>query len=171
MRFLRQSVPDCLVVLYDPKSVQQCIRAGVRQKVSLQVGGKTDALHGRPVPIAGEVRLIADGRYVEPEPRHGGRRFGDTGLTAVVQTPEGHLIVLTSLREAPFSLQQILSLGIGPETRRIIVVKGATAPRAAYEPVSARVIHVDTPGITAVGPENFDYKRRPRPLYPLDPVE
>ena len=168
---LRQGLRDCLVVLYDPEAVHACIQAGVRQTVRLEVGGKTDDRHGRPVPITGQVRMIADGKYIEPEPRHGGKRFFDQGLTAVVETPEGHIIVLNSLREAPMSLQQILSLGIRPETRKIIVAKGATAPRAAYEPVSAKVIPVDTPGITAAGPENFIYRRRSKPLYPLDPIE
>ena len=168
---LKQGVPDCLIVLYDPEAVRACAGAGVLNTVKLDVGGKTDSRHGEPVSIQGRVRMIADGKYIEPEPRHGGRRFHNTGLTAVVETPEGHLIVLNSLREAPMSLQQILSLGIRPETRQIIVVKGATAPRAAYDPVSAKVIPVDTPGASAAGPESFTYHNRPKPLYPLDPVD
>jgi microcystin degradation protein MlrC len=167
---LRQKVPDCLVLLFDPDAVQSCITAGVRKPARLSVGGKTDDRHGDPISIAGTVRLIADGRYIEPEPRHGGLRFGDTGLTAVVETAEGHLVVLTSLRESPTSLHQVLSLGIRPETRRIIVVKGAVAPRAAYEPISSKVIAVNTPGVTAANPEDFTYRHRPKPLYPLDPI-
>ncbi len=167
---LRQKVPDCLVLLFDPDAVQSCITAGVRKPARLSVGGKTDDRHGDPISIAGTVRLIADGRYIEPEPRHGGLRFGDTGLTAVVETSEGHLVVLTSLRESPTSLHQVLSLGIRPETRRIIVVKGAVAPRAAYEPISSKVIAVNTPGVTAANPEDFTYRHRPKPLYPLDPI-
>ena len=168
---MKQGLQDCLVVLYDPEAVEECIATGVRETVDLMVGGKTDLNHGSPVAIAGTVRLIADGRYVEPEPRHGGKRFHDMGPTAVVETAEGHQIVLTSLREAPMSLQQILCLGIKPESRKAIVVKGATAPRAAYEPVSARIIPVDTPGVSAAGPESFTYHHRPKPLYPLDPIE
>jgi microcystin degradation protein MlrC len=115
--------------------------------------------------------MIADGEYIEPEPRHGGKRFGNMGVTAVVETGEGHLIILTSLREAPMSLQQVLCLGIRPESRRIMVVKGATAPLAAYAPVSAKIIPVDTPGVSAAGPEYFTYHNRPKPLFPLDPIE
>ena len=157
-----------LVVLFDPEAVQACVKAGVRSEVRLMVGGKTDDRHGKPVEIAGRVRMVADGKYVEPEPRHGGKRFWDMGVTAVVETEEGHQIVLNSLREAPMSLHQVLCLGIRPETRKVMVVKGATAPRAAYEPVSAKVIPVDTPGVTAAGPDQFTYHHRPRPLYPLD---
>ena len=40
-------------------------------------------------------------------------------------------------------------------------------PRAAYEPVAARLIEVDTPGLTAVNPARFTYKRVRRPLFGL----
>jgi microcystin degradation protein MlrC len=168
---LKQKVPDCLVILNDPEAVKACVEAGVRSSITLDVGGKTDRNHGDPITISGRVRMIADGDFIEPEPRHGGKRFGNMGVTAVVETGEGHLIVLTSLREAPMSLQQVLCLGIRPETRKIMVVKGATAPLAAYAPVSAKVIPVDTPGVSAAGPENFTYHNRPKPLFPLDPIE
>jgi microcystin degradation protein MlrC len=168
---LRQNVQDCLVLMYDPDAVEQCVKTGVRAPIDLAVGGKTDSRHGTPVPVSGVVKMIADGKYVETQPRHGGKRFGDMGTTAVVETPQGHLIVLHSLREAPMSLQQILNLGIQPESRKIMVAKGAVAPRAAYDPVSAETIPVDTPGVTAASPQNFTYQNRPKPLYPLDQTE
>ncbi len=91
------------------------------------------------------------------------------GLTAVVETSEGHTVILNSLREPPLSLYQILSLGIRPETRKIMIAKGAVAPRSAYDPVSVKTITVDSPGVTAAGPEQFEYIHRRRPLYPLEP--
>ena len=165
---LRQGVRDCLVILYDPESVQACIETGVGKKVRLEVGAKTNDRHGTPVAIEGRIRILSDGKYFEPEPRHGGRSFGDMGLAAVVETAEGHSVVLHSLREPPLSLHQILSMGIRPETRKIMIAKGVVAPRAAYNPVSAKVIVVDSPGVTAAGPEQFVFKNRRRPLYPLD---
>ena len=45
---------------------------------------------------------------------------------------------------------QLTSLGIDPSRQRILVVKAAIAYKAAYAPVAARVIEVDTPGLTAV---------------------
>jgi microcystin degradation protein MlrC len=47
-------------------------------------------------------------------------------------------------------------------------VKGVVAPRAAYEPVVAEVVLVDTPGVTADNPDHFAYQHRRRPLYPLE---
>jgi microcystin degradation protein MlrC len=60
-----------------------------------------------------------------------------------------------------------VSLGISPERQRILVVKAAIAYRAAYEPIAARIIEVNTPGLTCVNPAAFTYTRARRPLWGL----
>jgi len=75
---------------------------------------------------------------------------------------------VNSLRVMPTSLAQLTSLGLDPTAFRCIVVKGVTAPLAAYGPIASRVIAVDTPGVTRAGPDAFSYGNRPEPLYPLD---
>jgi microcystin degradation protein MlrC len=65
------------------------------------------------------------------------------------------------------SLHQLISCGIYPERQRILVVKAAIAFRAAYEPVAARIIEVDTPGATAVNPARFTYRRARPQLFGL----
>ena len=49
----------------------------------------------------------------------------------------------------------------------MIVVKAAVAYRAAYAPIAGEIVEVDTPGLTAINPARFMYKRIRRPLYPL----
>ena len=163
----RQGASGFVVVLCDPEGVQTCIQAGIGADVALNVGGKADNRHGDPVAIQGKVRLIHEGRYEETQPRHGGQRYHDQGLTTVVAVGDA-LVVLTSRRQTPFSLQQLLSLGINPSEMRMIVVKAAVAYRAAYEPIAGQIIEVDTPGLTAVNPLHFEYHNVRRPLFPLD---
>ena len=167
---LKQDAAEFVVVLWDAESVQTCLRVGVGEEVALSVGGKTDKRHGKPVPIRGRVRLIHDGHFVETEPRHGGQKYHNQGLTAVVELASPHraLVVLTSRRQTPFSLHQLLSLGVQPQAMRIIVVKAAIAYRAAYEPIAGEIIEVDTPGLTAVNPQHFTYGHLRRPIFPLD---
>ena len=112
----RQNASGFVVVLYDPEAVQTCIQAGVGTDVSLQVGGKADDMHGDPVAIQGKVRLIHDGRFEETEPRHGGQRYHNQGLATVVAV-EDSLVVLTSRRQTPFSLQQLLSVSVSIHRR------------------------------------------------------
>lgn len=167
---VRQKAGGFVCILYAPQEVEACIRAGVRGEVNLTVGGKSDELHGSPVPIRGRVRLIHDGYYEETEPRHGGQRYQDQGITAVVEIEEKTQIVLTSKRQVPFSLHQLFSLGIDPRGMKHIVVKAAIAYRAAYEPIAGKIIEVDTPGLTAVNPLHFTYRNVRRPIFPLDSI-
>jgi microcystin degradation protein MlrC len=165
---LRQGATDSVVCLYAPDDVQECLRAGAGQSVELTVGGKVDRRHGEPVAVCGRVKLLHDGSYVEPEVRHGGKRVNHMGLTAVVELASGNLLVLNSLRHPPFSLGQLTCLGIRPERMRVLVVKAAIAYKAAYAPVAGTIIEVDTPGLTAVNPQRFDYRHIRRPLDPLE---
>jgi microcystin degradation protein MlrC len=170
---LRQKAEGWVVVLADPQAVQACIRAGIGASVTLPVGGKRDRLHGETLIVHGRVKSLHDGKYVETEPRHGGQRYRDQGLTAVLEIqpslPElSSLLVLTTQREPPTSLHQLLSLGIDPQRQQILVVKAAIAFRAAYEPIAGRIIEVDTPGLTAVNPARFTYQQVRRPLHGLD---
>jgi microcystin degradation protein MlrC len=164
---LRQKASGFVVVLCDPECVKTCIQVGVGNEISLQVGGKADKLHGDSITIQGKVRLIHDGHFIETEPRHGGQKYHNQGVTSVVAVGDS-LVVLTSNRQTPFSLQQLISLGIDPKVMRMIVVKAAIAYRAAYEPIAGKIIEVDTPGLTAVNPLHFKYRHVRRPLFPLD---
>ena len=163
-----QKASNAMVVLFDAESVARCVEAGVRNPVNLQVGGKTDGRHGSPVSVQGRVRMISDGIFQEPEVRHGGWGSFDQGVTAVVETPEQHTLILTSVKMAPVSLEQVKSQGVKPESKKILVAKGVIAPRAAYNPVAARTILVDTPGATCVNPAGFTFHHRRRPIYPLE---
>jgi len=171
---IRQKADGWFVAIADPEAVQAAVRAGIGGAFDALVGGKTDKLHGEPVRIRGRVKSLHDGQFIETEIRHGGQRYYDQGLTAVIEA-EGstrdlkNLLMLTSRRMVPFSIHQLVSCGVYPERQKILVVKAAIAFRAAYEPVAAQIIEVDTGGATAVNPERFTYKRVPPTLFGLKP--
>ncbi len=165
---LRQRAEGAVVVLYDPEAVQIARQAGTGGCFAYAVGGRVDRLHGDQVSVRGVVQSLHDGTWVEEQARHGGRRFNDQGPTAVVTIDGPNTLVLNSLRTPPFSLGQITSLGIDPARQAILVVKAAVAYKAAYGPIAARVIEVDTPGLTAIDPARFTYRHVRRPMFPLD---
>ena len=145
-----------------------CVAAGVGSEITLRVGGKTDDMHGSPVEVTGRVRLISDGKYEDPTPTHGGWRYFDDGTRVVLETTDDHTLVLTSRRTGNTTRQQMYSAGIRPEDKKIVVAKGVVSPRPAYEPIAARIILVNTPGVTSSDLSFFDYRRRRRPLYPFE---
>jgi len=167
----QQGLSGACIILCDPDAARACEKAGEGGRVALEAGGKGDPAQGGPARVEGTVRSLSDGRFVEPEARHGGMRENHQGLTAVVDTDDGHTVVINSLRIMPVSLEQLKSAGVDPRACRFIIVKGVTAPLAAYAPIASAIIAVDSPGVTQAGPETFAYELRPRPLYPLDPLD
>ncbi|MGN6565500.1 MAG: MlrC C-terminal domain-containing protein, partial [Thermomicrobiales bacterium] len=164
----RIGVRGYLQSLYDPEAVEACVVAGVGATVKLSVGGKTDHQHGEPVRVTGRVRLLSDGKFEDPRPTHGGWRFFNGGTTAVLETTDDHTLVLTSERIGNTSIEQMYSLGIRPEDKRIVVAKGVQSPRPAYAPIAAEIIVVNTPGITSSDLGGFTYHHRRHPLYPFE---
>jgi microcystin degradation protein MlrC len=165
---LRQKARGFVVVLHAASAVEAAKRSGIGGVFEGAVGGAVDKLHGEPVHVRGTVRSLHDGKWVEVEARHGGRRENDQGHTAVIDLENDNTLVLNSFRTPPFSLGQLTSLGINPQQARVIVVKAAVAYRAAYAPIAGEIIPVDTPGLTAINPTRFTFTRIKRPMYPLD---
>ena len=163
-----RSVKRSFICLYDPQSVQQAEEAGAGNRVPLRMGGKTDNLHGGPLERTVTVRGIYDGEYTEPKVRHGGRSWGTMGRTAVVETDNGLTVQLTSLRNAPFSIQHICCCDLDPASFDVLVAKGVIAPTPAFAEVCNTMIRVNTPGVTSADLTHFDYRHRRRPLYPLE---
>lgn len=164
----RAGVRSYLQTLYDPEAVQECVRAGVGGELTTRVGGKTDDRHGQPVEVTGTVRVLALGAFEELKPTHGGGRYFDQGLTAVLDTTDGHTLVLTSRRAGNTSIQQMYSVGVQPERYKVVVAKGVHSPRPAYEPIAAEIVLVNTPGVTTSDLSYFEYAHRRRPLYPFE---
>src|SRR5438034_3755569 len=155
------------------EATSSAVRTGVGGVFDQRAGGKTDRIHGDPVRVMGHVKSLHEGKYVETEVRHGGGRYSDMGLTSVIEvegsTPDlPNLLLLTHRPTSPNSLHQLISNGVYPERQRILVAKGTTAPRAAYEPIAARIIEVNTPGATDINPARFSYKHVRRPLSGFD---
>ena len=168
VRFLlREEIRDaCVAAVRDPQAVARCIAAGPGKTVDLELGGHTDALHGPPLAISAEVRNLSVGRYVNAGPMHAGVEV-NLGPTAVVRV-EGIDVLVTTYAETPIDLNVFRSQGIEPTERRVIALKGKGHFRAAFEPIAARVILVEGPGITGSDLSRLAFERVCRPIWPLD---
>ncbi len=158
------------VCIFDPESQQRARDAGVGNRMVLDIGGKTDDLHGASLIAEVRVRSLHAGKFRESEVRHGGRTSFDMGPTAIVETDTGVAISLTSRRVVPVSLGLMTSCDLDPAAFQVVVAKGVHAPVAAYQPVCTALIRVDTPGATAADMRNFEYEFRREPMYPFEEV-
>ncbi len=161
-------ISGSFVCLYDPESVRQAEQAGAGAKVSMQLGGKTDDLHGPPLCGTFTVRSLHEGKFQENQPRHGGMSSFDQGRTALVESDHGLTVMLTSKRMVPFSLQQLYYCGLDPSSFRILVAKGVNAPVAAYQEVCQEFLRVNTPGSTCADMTQLPFQNRRRPMFPFE---
>ncbi|MDW7981651.1 MAG: M81 family metallopeptidase [Thermomicrobium sp.] len=168
LRFLlRERVrPAALALVRDPEVVAQCCRAGIGATVDVLLGGKTDDLHGPPLPVRGTVRLLSDGRYVNAGPMHAGVTV-DLGRTVVLEI-DGVAVLVTERAESPIDLNVFRSHGIEPTEQRVLALKGKGHFRAAFEPIAERVLLVEGPGITGSALSRVPFRHIRRPIWPLD---
>ncbi len=163
---LRHGATNVVVAaIWDAAAVETCIAAGVGKRVSLEIGGKLDTRHSKPLPVTGTVRLISDGDYYRGGIREPHRLVQRGPI--VVLTVEGVDVVLSANRlsiEEPAHLQ---SLGIEPLAYKIVVPKRGylTTP---LQGISPRSILAISPGVTNCDVRQLEYRRVNRPMYPLD---
>jgi microcystin degradation protein MlrC len=165
---LDRGVRGFVATVCDKRAVRQAAAAGRGADVELTVGATTPVSVGPELLVRGRVAEITDGRFEDRSVTHGGFRFWDGGPTVRVTTPEEQELVISSRTVPGISPQQLRAVGIEPRAQRVIVAKGVVAPRAGYGPVASEFLLADTPGVTAADLSSFDYRRRPKPLWPLD---
>lgn len=158
-QLLRQGAEGAVVLIADRDVAQRAAEVGEGGNISVELGGKTDDLHGRPIPITGRVIQLTDGAYRSEGSWMTGRSFR-MGTTAVLHV-DGIDVVVMERATPPFHREQLTSVGVDPAATGIIVVKGAIAWRAAYGDVAAEVIEVDTPGVCPVDPSTLPRRTTP----------
>ncbi|MCE7070854.1 M81 family metallopeptidase [Dyadobacter sp. CY327] len=155
------------VCIYDPAAVQAASGYQPADTFDLPIKGTgKDGLKDLLFTVS--LLRLSDGHFTEDNPRHGGQVNYYMGKTAVVSRSNGSVIMLTSLRVPPFSLGQLTSCQIDPQSFDVIIAKGVIAPIAAYEPVCRSIIQVNTPGVTQADMTMFTYKNRRKPLFPFE---
>jgi len=160
----RSAVVACL---WDGAAVQQCAKAGVGARITLEIGGKVDDRHGAPLSVTGTVRTLSDGRFTYRGPMMNGLA-GRLGPTAVLDLDDVKVILITNRRQT-LDPEMIRLVGLDPVKEKILVVKSTIHYRAAFEPIAKEIIEVDAPGLSSSNLARFDFRRIRRPIFPLDP--
>jgi microcystin degradation protein MlrC len=143
-----------VALVKDPETVAQARAVDPGATIEVRLGGKTDGLHGEPLPVRAYVRLVSDGRYVNEGPMLAGVGV-DLGPSAVLHctSPEGGTppveTLVTSRAETPIDLNVFRSHGIEPTRRTVLGLKGKGHFRASFEPISRRVALVEDPASPA----------------------
>ncbi len=175
VRFLLANrAPNAAVaIVRDPDTVAAAVAAGPGATIHVLLGGKTDSLHGPSLPVRAYVRALTDGKFVNDGPMMAGVHV-DLGPTAVLSVQSEHGdeppvdVLVTTRAETPIDLMIFRAHGIEPTRRRVLGLKGKGHFRAAFEPISRRVVLVEGPGITGSDLSRLAFRRLRRPIWPLD---
>lgn len=168
---MRQGLEDVAVAaVWDPAAVQQMQAAGVGNKITLKLGGKTDMPSineiGEPLEITGTVKIVSNGEWIVRGPMYTGVKVF-MGPTAVLDT--GNMeIVIVSLHHEPWDVGVFTSVGIQPEHKRYLILKSRIHYRAGFAPIGKATLRLDGKGVTTSDNSLLDYKKVRRPIYPLD---
>ena len=168
---LDQSVTGAgFAIMRDPEAVDACVAAGVGERVTLTLGGKTDDMHGEPIDgVDGYVVAVTDGEFVNTGPMGTGSE-NHLGRTVHLRcgADDGVSVLVTENRLQPLDAEIWRHAGIQPERLDVLVVKSNNHYRADYEPMASHVIQVNSEGLGAMDPRKFEFEHAPRPQFPLD---
>jgi microcystin degradation protein MlrC len=153
----------------DPEAVLQAQAAGVGNRVTLRLGGKTDpSMGGGPLEVTGHVAALTDGSFIAYGPMGGGARR-NYGLSLLLRVGGVEIVVISHNGQAT-DLGQFTSLGVDPTRKSTLIVKSMQHFRAAFEPIAREVLEVDTGALSTRNFKERPYKKIRRPIWPLDAI-
>lgn len=155
----------CFGFIYDPEVVAAAHAAGVGTTIDVRLGGKSDALHGEPLPVTAYVKTLTDGQFELHAIAAGA--IVNLGRTARLQIG-GIDVIVSSVRTQTLDPEVFLLHGIDVQRCKIVALKSSHHFRAGFAPIADRIITADSPGLTTLDVTVFPRERTPRPIWPLD---
>lgn len=157
------AIPAAIGALWDPVAVGLCRAAGVGAEIPLRFAGKAAPSSGRPIDAT--VRIVgttADLLIPFEQSRV------SLGPAAAIRIGELD-IVLASTRAQTFSPPVFTDLGVDLAAKTIVVVKSSNHFHAAFAPIAASVLYLDSGGPYPPDASKIPYTKVARPFSPLDP--
>ncbi len=159
-----------VAVVWDPAAVKKMQEAGLGNRVSIDLGGKTDmpsiGRSGEAFHVEGRVASLSDGIWTVEGPMYTGVEVS-TGPTAVLDTGRIRIVVV-SFHHEPWDSGIFSNNGINPTECRYLLLKSRIHYRAGFQPIARATIRCDGHGVTTSRNDQLDYQAIRRPIYPLD---
>jgi microcystin degradation protein MlrC len=156
-------VPAAIGAMWDPVAVSLCRAAGVGAEIPLRFAGKAAPSSGTPIDAMVTVTGTTEDLLIPFE-----QSWVSLGPAAAIRI--GKLdIVLASTRAQTFSPPVFTNLGVDLGTKQVVVVKSSNHFHAAFAPIAASVLYLDSGGPYPPDARKIPYTKVRRPFSPLDP--
>lgn len=157
----------CFGFIVDPESAAAAHAAGVGSTIEIELGGKTDDLHGEPLKLTVYVKSLHDGR-IRLQAMFKGAPL-NLGPMARLQPVDSDVeIIVASRRSQTFDPEPFLALGMDVHRYRYVALKSSNHFRAGFQDLASAIVTADPPGLTTHHIEVFPRQRTTRPLWPID---
>ncbi len=168
--FDQAKIPGVLLgVFIDPELAQQAHLAGKGGEFDA-VFNATESQFSKRYLAKARVLKLTDGESIGRRGIYKGKRFslGPTALIELVDT--GTRVVVGTLRRQLCDPAMLEMHGIDIAKVQILIVKSRGHYRAGFDEffTEAQIFDVDSPGLTTPNLKNVDFKRLPRPVFPID---
>jgi len=155
LNHLMQTNLRSYIPLRDQEEVQRVFTFEIGREVTLMLGKKLDKEYNASLTFCGTLLKKFD---------------TDFGKTAVVQH-NNIFLVLTELPCPAFSPNFFRRLGLSLWKADVVVVKNLFPFRIMYGLYNRKTFNVHTAGTTELDVSRLNYKKIPRPIYPLDDIK
>lgn len=153
---LAARAPGAVGNLFDPAAAAAAHAAGEGARLRLSLGGRSQP-GDTPLTADFTVERLTDGTFPATGPFYGGRVL-HMGPSACLRLNDIRLAV-TSAKAQMADREQFRTLGIAPETERLLVVKSSNHFRADFQPIAQAVLVVASPGPMPVSPATLPWTR------------
>lgn len=164
----RPTKPTAFCFFHDPELVARARAAGIGGKLKVRLGGRLTPLFGPPVEAEVTVGHLADGRFTNQGPVHGGIGVDLRGVARLdfVGLPISVMItgICHDATDANFYRQAAIDLS----RLQVLAVKAKNQFRASFGSTFREMIDIDAPGPAAYDFSAFPFKKAPKTLYPLN---
>jgi microcystin degradation protein MlrC len=152
-----------VVPIWDPMAVAICFQVGVGARLNLRIGGKFEPHSGPALDSEAEVLFLKRDAYQAQE-NDGELSCGDIAVVRV----HGIEVLLTSKRVNVYSPSMFDRHGITIADKQVIAIKNLYKHTDIFAPLVRGQLYVATPGTSNPDWAALEWKRLPRPIWPLD---
>lgn len=156
----------CFAFIVDAEAAQEAHRAGVGTQIRVELGGKTDDLHGEPLRVEAYVKALHDGRLVMQHMFKGAPLNIGPMARLVIDDMD---VVVASRRSQTFDQEPFLAVGIDVKKYKYVALKSSNHFRAGFQHLAGAIVTADTPGLTTHNIGIFPRQQTARRLWPIDP--
>lgn len=164
---LAQRLPRgaCFGFVVDAITAAQAHAAGVGAEIDIELGARTDDLHGTPIVARAKVRALHDGRLVLQHMFRGAPlKLGPLARLVI----DGLDIVVGSRRSQTFDKEPFLAVGIDVMRYDIVALKSSNHFRGCFQGIAQSIVTADPPGLSTHNIGVFPRQATARAFWPVD---